>query len=167
MIDSLGFLDEDFFLNHEDTDLNLRAFFAGWKCMFVHDAMAHHHVSSSIGATSDTAIYYASRNSLWVLLKNLPYPLIIRYFPHRIVYELASGFAYCVLLQKWRPYLKGKAASLRGVPRMLAKRRDVQKHIVLKQEDLREMLTPLLPYLWGQFRSVRCASRGDRVDRSK
>ena len=42
MLDEIGFLDEDFFLYDEDTDLNFRAQLAGWKCNYVPTAVAYH-----------------------------------------------------------------------------------------------------------------------------
>ena len=42
MLDEIGFLDEDFFLYDEDTDLNSRAQLAGWKCNCVPTAVAYH-----------------------------------------------------------------------------------------------------------------------------
>ena len=40
MVEEIGFLDEDFFLYDEDTDLNFRAQLAGWKCSYVPTAEA-------------------------------------------------------------------------------------------------------------------------------
>ena len=52
MLDDVGFLDEDFFFNDEDTDLNFRAQLAGWKCMFVPSALVCHKVNATIGNLS-------------------------------------------------------------------------------------------------------------------
>jgi len=155
MIAQIGFLDEDFFLNHEDTDLNLRAWLAGWKCRFVHDAVALHHVSSSIGVMSDTYVYYTARNSLWVWLKNVPTGSLLRFLPHRIFYELVSFASYCGFHGKWRPFVKGKIASLQGVPDIIKKRKIIQKQVTLSTKDFHSKLVPILPYLRGQFRRVR------------
>jgi hypothetical protein len=37
MVEEIGFLDKDFFLYDEDTDLNFRAQLAGWKCILYPD----------------------------------------------------------------------------------------------------------------------------------
>lgn len=96
MLDQIGFLDEDFFFNHEDTDLNLRAWLAGWKCLFVPEAVVYHKVNASVGELSDTGVYYFARNNLWVWIKNTPTAFIIRYLPQRIMYELSSFAFFCV-----------------------------------------------------------------------
>ena len=50
MLDQIGGFDDDFFLYCEDTDLGLRARWAGWKCLYVPDAVVEHHYSHSAGA---------------------------------------------------------------------------------------------------------------------
>jgi len=64
MIDHIGFFNDMFFLNHEDTDLNMRAWLAGYRCLYVPSAIAHHDVNRTIGKLSDTSVYYFSRNNI-------------------------------------------------------------------------------------------------------
>ena len=63
MIEEIGFLDEDFFLILEDTDLNLRAQRHEWKVLYVPEAIVFHKVGYSIGNKSDKSYYYALRNN--------------------------------------------------------------------------------------------------------
>lgn len=72
MLEQIGFFDEDFFLYCEDTDLGLRARWAGWKCLYVPGAIADHHYSHSAGRASPLKAYYVERNRLFVLFKNFP-----------------------------------------------------------------------------------------------
>ena len=69
---SIGGFDEDFFLYCEDTDLGLRARWAGWKCLYVPEAVVEHHYSHSAGRASPLKAYYVERNRLFVLAKNFP-----------------------------------------------------------------------------------------------
>lgn len=78
MLDQIGGFDDDFFLYCEDTDLGLRARWAGWKCLYVPDAVADHHYSHSAGAASPVKAYYVERNRLFVLLKNFPAAMLWR-----------------------------------------------------------------------------------------
>ena len=78
MINDIGFFHDIFFLNHEDTDLNMRAWLSGWKCYFTPDAIAYHDVNRSIGTLSDTSVYHFSRNNIWVWLINVPTFFMIR-----------------------------------------------------------------------------------------
>ena len=147
MLDDIGFLDEDFFLNHEDTDLNLRAWLAGWRCLFVPEATVEHRVSTTIGKLSETSVYYFARNSLWVWLKNTPTYFLFRYLPHRILYELTSFAFFCLIAHCWRPFFKGKFHSLKGIPRMLQKRKKIQQKLRLSRAEIRQELIPLRTYL--------------------
>ena len=72
MLDQIGLFDESFFLYCEDTDLGLRARWAGWRCLYVPEAVVEHHYSHSAGRASPLKAYYVERNRLFVLVKNFP-----------------------------------------------------------------------------------------------
>jgi GT2 family glycosyltransferase len=72
MLDEIGGFDEDFFLYCEDTDLGLRARWAGWKCWYVPQAVAYHHYSYTSGRATPLKAYYVERNRLFLLVKNFP-----------------------------------------------------------------------------------------------
>ena len=72
MLEDIGGFDDDFFLYCEDTDLGLRARWAGWKCLYVPQAVVEHHYSHSAGRASPLKAYYVERNRLFVLVKNFP-----------------------------------------------------------------------------------------------
>jgi GT2 family glycosyltransferase len=55
MLDEIGFLDEDFFLYDEDTDLNFRAQLACWKCAYILTAVAYHVVNATAERRSGPA----------------------------------------------------------------------------------------------------------------
>lgn len=97
MLEEIGLFDESFFLYCEDTDLGLRGRWAGWKCMYVADAIVHHRYSHSSGKASALKAYYVERNRLFVIFKNfpvrdllfVPFYAISRYFWH-FAYTLAG-----------------------------------------------------------------------------
>ncbi len=90
MLDEIGGFDDRFFLYCEDTDLGLRARWAGWKCLYVPDAVVEHHYSHSAGPASPLKAYLVERNRLFVLVKNFPGAMLLaapcislaRYFWH-------------------------------------------------------------------------------------
>jgi hypothetical protein len=153
MLNDIGFLDDDFFLNHEDTDLNMRAWLAGWLCMFVPEAVVLHKVSASIGVLSDTSIYYFARNNEWVWIKNVPFKYLLYYLPHRILYECASFGYFCLVKRKWRPFFRGKLDAIKGMPAMLRKRRDVQELVRLADAEITGSLMPIVDYLKKRLKS--------------
>jgi GT2 family glycosyltransferase len=74
MLDEIGGFDEDFFLYCEDTDLGLRARWAGWRCLYAPKAVVHHHYSHTAGRATSLKAYYVERNRLYLLVKNFPLP---------------------------------------------------------------------------------------------
>ncbi|MCK5162596.1 MAG: glycosyltransferase family 2 protein, partial [Desulfobacula sp.] len=151
MIEDIGFFQNIFFLNHEDTDLNMRAWLSGWKCYYAPDAIAYHDVNRSIGTLSYTSVYYFSRNNIWVWLINIPAFFIIRNFPQRILYEISAAFYFCVMHKQWKPYLKGKADAFKYCWKIIPKRRAVQKKIRLSNEQISCELKPIIKYLFERL----------------
>ncbi len=74
MLDEIGGFDEDFFLYCEDTDLGLRARWAGWTCMYAPGAVVDHAYSHTAGRATPLKAYYVERNRLFLLVKNFPAP---------------------------------------------------------------------------------------------
>ncbi len=97
MLEQIGLFDEDFFLYCEDTDLGLRARWAGWKCAYVPEALVEHRYSHSAGRASPLKAYYVERNRLFLAIKNFPgrmlatapFISIARYFWHAV--SIARG----------------------------------------------------------------------------
>lgn len=77
MLEEIGLFDEDFFLYCEDTDLGLRARWAGWDCAYAPRAVVEHHYSHSAGRASALKAYYVERNRLFTLAKNFPGRLLL------------------------------------------------------------------------------------------
>jgi GT2 family glycosyltransferase len=77
MLEETGGFDGSFFLYCEDTDLGLRARWAGWKCLYVASAVVRHHYSLSAGRASALKAYYVERNRLFVLAKNFPFGMLL------------------------------------------------------------------------------------------
>ena len=101
MLEEIGLFDEDFFLYCEDTDLGLRARWAGWKCIYVPAAVVDHHYSHSAGRASGLKAYYVERNRLFVAAKNfplamlwrVPFATVARYWWHARSMALGRGTA--------------------------------------------------------------------------
>ena len=72
MLAETGGFDDDFFLYCEDTDLGLRARWAGWTCRYVPTAVVYHRYSHSAGRASKLKAYFVERNRLLLILKTFP-----------------------------------------------------------------------------------------------
>ncbi len=101
MLDEIGLFDESFFLYCEDTDLGLRARWAGWECAYVPGAVVEHRYSHSAGRASPLKAYYVERNRLYVVVKNFPWRMLVwvkpaslvRYFWHLVSLLRGAGKA--------------------------------------------------------------------------
>jgi GT2 family glycosyltransferase len=144
MLEEIGFLDEDFFLYDEDTDLSFRAQLAGWKCVYVPDAIVYHKGNATSGRLSDTHAYYHTRNLEFVWIKNMPLGLILRFAHHKVLQEIGSFCYLCLRHGKWWPYFRAKFDALRMLPRMWKKRRTIQGRRRVSNAYLRSLMTSML-----------------------
>lgn len=147
MLDEVGLFDESFFLYCEDTDLGLRARWAGWECLYVPDAMVAHRYSHSAGKASELKAYYVERNRLFLALKNFPAGLLFdlpihacaRYFWHTIFLlqgrGAASAFGREGNSARTLPAIVWKAhlALLRNAVRIWKQRRGVKRRLTSRQ----------------------------------
>lgn len=124
MLDEIGLFDEDFFLYMEDVDLAFRARLAGWKCIYVPEAKVFHHHGGTAGAGSDLSVYYGNRNVIWYAIKDFPTRLLVTSLPFIIARNLAV-IPYYALRGQGRVILKSKVDALKGVKKMLRKRKDM------------------------------------------
>jgi len=101
MLEDTGGFDDRYFLYCEDTDLGLRARWAGWGCVYVPSAKVTHRYSHSAGRASKLKAYYVERNRLRTIVKNFPFgPLVHspfatyeRYWHHLEAMRGGSGAA--------------------------------------------------------------------------
>ena len=78
MLNEIGGFDEDFFLYSEDSDLGLRARWAGWKCLYAPEAVVEHRYSHTAGRASPQKAYFVERNRLFVLVKDFPAGALVK-----------------------------------------------------------------------------------------
>lgn len=143
MLEDIGFLDEDFFLIYEDTDLNLRAQLAGWRVKYVPSAIVYHKVRSTIGHMSDGAVYYALRNSELTRIKNMPLGLFLYCFPSYFVGFILEFLYFVIKHGKLSLYLKAKIDVIKLFPAMLKKRKDIMNNKKVDNKYLYSVMTPL------------------------
>jgi hypothetical protein len=144
MLDEIGFLDDDFFLYDEDTDLSFRAQLAGWKCAYVPTALVHHRSNATSVRLSDTHVYYHTRNLEFVWIKNMPAGLMLRFAPQKLLQEIGSFCYLCLRHGKWSAYFRAKRDALRMLPLMWKKRKIIQSRRRVSNSYMRSMMTPLL-----------------------
>lgn len=153
MLQQIGLFDEAFFLYCEDTDLGLRARWAGWECEYVPEAIVEHRHSHSAGRASPVKAYYVERNRLFTVLKNFPLPLLAvvpfaavgRYFWHLVAmwqkkgvtHEFRRGGSAWVLA--WF-ILRAHGAALLHLPRLLRQRHAIAEQARIGSAEFRALL---------------------------
>ena len=165
MIDTIGGFDEDFFAYADDAELGLRGQLAGWKCLYMPEAVVYHRLGATLGRFSEQRLFLIERNRVWLVAKLFPWSLILTsplYFALRMMATLPAvlsqrgeagqakrqmgGFRLLACL------MKAQAAALAGLPRMLRKRKVVEKFRKLSPAELRAVIRrfriPLRDLVW-------------------
>ncbi|MBI5395339.1 MAG: glycosyltransferase family 2 protein [Verrucomicrobia bacterium] len=126
-LDHVGLLDEDFYTFHEDVDLNLRLQLAGYKCLYVPEAVAYHAGYATGRKTNDRLAFISGRNRWFVLLKNWPWRLWLRFAPQLARRQAQVAWWALKGSRTSRARCRGALSALRSLPRELRKRRAVQR----------------------------------------
>ncbi|HYF52556.1 MAG TPA: glycosyltransferase family 2 protein [Planctomycetota bacterium] len=131
LLDEVGLLDEEFFAYCEDSDLGLRAVWAGWKTASAPRAVVYHKYSATTSSYSPFKMLLVERNHYFLALKNYPLRLLV-FLPFWTFYRYvlmgiavlsgkgkggaAGGGGFFPLLGA---FIKGHWQALVGAPRQL------------------------------------------------
>lgn len=136
----IGGFDEDFIGYCEDVDVGWRARLAGHHCRFVAAAVVYHRLSATGGGP--LASFYTGRNTIWVMAKDVPGPIIRRHWREMLGAQArVAGEA----LRAWRgaaarARLRGQLAGIVTSLGLLSKRRVLQAARKASIEDLEALL---------------------------
>jgi GT2 family glycosyltransferase len=153
MLDAIGGFDEDFFAYGDDAELGLRARIAGWQCVYAPRAVVRHRRGATLGKDSACRLSLIERNRVLLALKLFPASLLVLN-PFYFALRLAAG---AVLAGRGSgdtahfPGLRGKFAmagallrgdlgALRLAPRILAKRREIDRLRRLSPAETRRLI---------------------------
>jgi GT2 family glycosyltransferase len=150
-IRQVGLFDDDFFLYYEDCDLSWRLQAQGWKVRYEPTAVVRHIHSASTGEWSPLFTFHVDRNRLLLLTKDATLELAMREvlrYPLTTA-SMAVAAARRALGARTRPPLRPTllrlrviASYLRLLPRMLGRRRHVQRAPVKAAALQRRWLAP-------------------------
>ena len=121
-----GGFDPALFMYMEDVDLAWRLQRLGWRSIYAPEARIYHQLSATGGGV--LASYYTGRNTLWVIARNWPGPLLRRHWRAIVA---AQGRIAWDALRAWRGQaararLRGQLAGLLGLPRAWRQRQNAQ-----------------------------------------
>jgi len=127
----VGGFDEDYFCYSEDVDLGFRLRLAGYRCLYVPSSVAHHVGSGTTGGQhSDFAVYHGHRNLVWTYVKDMPGVLFWAFLPLHLAMNLAALLVF-TLRGQGGVMFRAKRDAVLGLPKMWAKRRQVQRNRVV------------------------------------
>lgn len=125
----LGGLDASFFAHMEEIDFCWRVKNSGLKVAICHDAEVFHLGGATLNQGSPRKLFLNYRNSLWMLLKNLPSGCLIFRIWARMVLDGMSAMVYLAQLKPkyfWA-VVKAHFAFYANVPRLLKQRKSMKK----------------------------------------
>jgi GT2 family glycosyltransferase len=157
MLENVGFLDDDFFMSYEDVDLSFRANLQGYECVFIPGAIVYHCLGGTMKKNWARQAFFSQRNVEFVYLKNLPLSLMLRSLPQRLIYEF-GGAAYFFKMGVGGAFLKAKVDTVRQLPVVLRKRKEIQSRRIITNRQLRS----LMPNDWfaSRLKKLLSAWRG-------
>ncbi|MEN6532056.1 MAG: glycosyltransferase family 2 protein [Bryobacteraceae bacterium] len=140
MLNEIGGFDEDFFAYADDAELGLRARIAGWRCLYAPDAVVRHHRGATLGVQSSRRLELIERNRILLAAKLFPWSLLCLngpYYTARVVAGMVAAVRgkgeigrFQGIREKCRAamaVLRGDLQALRMLPRILRKRREINK----------------------------------------
>ncbi len=146
-LESVFFLDEDFFMYKDDVDLGFRLALQGWKSYCVPNARAYHERSAKEVVAGHffwqvarnrtkknvfiNALSY--QNHWYVILKNMPYQILLRHFFSFFWYE-KKQLIYLFLFE-WST-LKKIPSIFRKFPLMFKKRKEILRKKKISWQEL-------------------------------
>jgi GT2 family glycosyltransferase len=153
MLEQIGGFDEDLFIFGDDSELGLRGRIAGWRCIYMPDAVVRHHRGGAMKTGSTGRIFLIERNRVLLAVKLFPIRLLLLN-PFYFVARLAAGvFAaagergelarFPGLWNKLRlawTIVRADFAALRMIPRTLKKRRQFRLIARLKPREVRHLI---------------------------
>lgn len=141
----IGLFDEDFFAYLEDVDIAFRAQLAGFKCVFLPEAIVYHVDGGTSRKINNFSRFYTLRNSLYVIVKNMPMILLFKFFPYILLGQIRNffmgikhrclGLIFCVYFDFLKNFLN-----------LLRKRKDIQKNKIVSNKYLINIISRQYPF---------------------
>jgi len=149
MLEEIGLFDEDFFAYGDDTDIGLKGRLAGWKCLYIPQAVVCHRYSQSSGFYSPLKAFYVERNRVWIAVKYFPLSLLLKSPFYTCWRFLLQGYGaltgrgaagkFGQEYSRWQLLrILGKAyiSAIRGLPKMWKKRKEMKSLTRVDKEEI-------------------------------
>ena len=138
LIEKIGFFDEDYFAYFEETDFCWRAWLAGYKTVFLPQAVIYHDMGLTSGKFSSSFIdYHSFKNRIGTLVKNLEAKNLLIIMPIHLFCCAGISFLFFVKLKFENSWAIWRAIgwNIKNLGKIYRKRVNVQKHIRLVTDE--------------------------------
>jgi hypothetical protein len=148
VFDRVGLFDCRFGTYFSDSDLSFRARLAGYKALFVREAVAWHVGSASLGSSTLKRTRECFVNHALLVIKNMPAPLLIQYAPHILrerLHQIRRLFS-ASRADRGALHAAGEVAAagvhvLKLWPHALRERRRIQRSRKISTTELKALLS--------------------------
>ena len=113
--------EEELFTYYEDVELNLKVMLAGWRALYVPTARVHHYQGGTLDDSNEWKLYFLNRNKYIVLIRTLPFRLLVKYGKDIIISAMAL-VKHLVSVKKTKIALKLIGYFMYSIPYHLYKR---------------------------------------------
>jgi GT2 family glycosyltransferase len=149
MLEEIGLFDEDFFAYGDDTDIGLKGRLAGWKCLYIPEAVVYHRYSQSSGSYSPLKAFYVERNRVWIAVKYFPLSLLLKSPFYTFWRFILQGYGaltgrgaagkFSQEYSRWqllRILVKAYVSAIQGLPKMWKKRKEMKKLTRVNKKEI-------------------------------
>ena len=147
-LQAVGGYPESFFLSHEGPDLAYRLMDRDWQVIYSAEIVVTH-LFAPEDRTSGRNYYYDTRNTLWLVVRNLPViygaKLLLRQSCAMLFYSMRDGFLGIWLKAWWH--------GLRGLRREIAARKLLSKSTMLRIREIDAHRPVFWQLAWDRMRS--------------
>ncbi len=127
VLKKVGFYPEEFFLYENERDLCTRIINAGYLVKYFTDINAYHMVSPD-NSRNERLVFYATRNLIWYFWKYMPVHIALQ----RSLFIIAASIVLGVRRNMLGQYLKAVIAAIIGLPKIIRRRKPIEKKYVAK-----------------------------------
>lgn len=166
VIEKVGNLDDDYFIEYEDQDFCWRSIIHGYKILFVPDAIVHHYrgtVEKPNFFMRERRVYLYTRNHICTLIKNLELHNLLFYLPQVLLIELCKALFVLLAKKNFKLSLRimeGIIAPSLILPSLHKKRKKIQQGRSISDKFAFKYFVPFMPI--HQLNYLRYQGEGKR-----
>ncbi|MGB9736311.1 MAG: glycosyltransferase family 2 protein [bacterium] len=138
-LDKVGLWDEHFIAYLDDVDIGFRARLLGYKNYYEPKAIAYHMVSRSYSRNKVAMGALVLRNNTAVIIKDMPLPLIISFFPWLVIGHLKI-VKFILSIGGLKALIKGYIMLIKMIPYLLQSRSVIKGKTVITVKALKKAI---------------------------